>query len=1050
MKLKMSSYSRLPSPITVGGQTYDFAVVFEADPPLAGGKKIVEAIVHAVDGNRIVFERGLQSGSWVIPPEAPGRGSTEIVYQSTTGGNVVDSFERDRVYSVFNNPMASRGSMASIRAIPGDALVLKIGTRRPMCEVVSINAYGHAPSMVDYNPSSAQNLQSYHENPGTGLQAHIDDIEGGTVVFGPHLTGVWYESTGLERVIYDDDEFSMPDNLTLPVDHYWYNPISHEIRFSSEQPDALMNLSWWIRILPSIGVREEDNQQFKWTDGGDPESIAGITIQNGDFDVTISIIPVEDLEPVFRIGTPGDQGAFIQIDHENAVLAFGWRTDGGAYSTAEFDFSGYTPTGGAVAIRAQRISNVLKIWVDDELVLEEELRGGVVVGMAGAIWHFTNAGENDYHVFGECSLHVWRSRQASLQPGAELILPADYAQVSIRNLSADASNMVLNGSGRLGYAIDGNKRLFNREAEGDLVNVGLEYIGSGAGDPPGLAFRIYEGQEGFSTIDEDGRGPGDPPVATTDVQENRANWFDECVIANPLGIDIQPGDQVEVWRGVNFMPADGTYSFEIAEDPEDDTPSPISGFFDPASGVLLLKSSDIPFEEFEIRGRFSRRYRTGCHAEAFNEQKQVVEALDNAWASGGNPGGAPIGFHGTASQMWGPEQHVIRDLPGDIPTFWPSSYKWGLDKSGLHGQWIWDSIEEEYLVGEMGYFGTPTEYKDLFLRTGPFGPNEHINIGTGYIPVRETHWDVIEDEGLITVYPFGASGSDPHYYVGSDLPMPELSVIGPYSLKTGACNVQGIRIMPNPLIYRLPRGSVIVQALAAVKFSGLKRRTWSWVGESRRRFVGDGDAEGYAKVIINDGVAIWNSIGEDYEAQGPPSEWEPDDWPQYVEGAKNITFDIVGSRYSSKRVFRLNNSSEEEYVLPNRRLISGLGGISATGGITDVFDNTWTWVDVTRAMRTAYLLNDSPVQELHLVPSIGQPTATMDPETLGNFLQGQMNSSIRTFHDDFPVGWRISGSASGQIIWYDTVDISEIMIRFRIGTDNRVYQLGIPADQIIG
>jgi hypothetical protein len=1049
---RVSSATRLQPPLVVGGKSYTHAVIFEADTPRAGAKKVGEWIIHSATSTQVRFGRGQQTSSWTIPPEAPGRGTTEIVYASTTGGNAVDSHERDRVYSAFN-PMAQRGSLAHSRIIAGDALFKVAASRRIPLEIISTQAYGHAPASVNYN-AGINLLAGYSENPGTGLGVNFEVIpEGCQAVFDGPLTGVsaakedFSEVAVLTRKIFDGDPDRLPADLAMVGGEFWWNPITLEARLSNLQSATLpvMTLAYWLQADPTVGVLQEPAGNLKWADGGGIDDFVSTSIEDGDFDVTLTVIP-EGGAALVRIGLVGGRGAYLSFDEDMVLDGYGYREGTGAWLTAGFDFSGYTPDPtNLLAIRFRRDGTRFRIDVAGSTVLDEAtsaLKGGMLIGAGQGV--FTLTGDpQDLQVAGDCLLHVYRFTQETLQPGASLTVPAGYVVDAVHNESAQAA-MLPGLAGRLGYVVDGALLRFRREAENDLVRVTLRRTAPDPG-PPGLAFRTFEGQANFSEI-----APitdGQAPLATTDVSKNRANWHDIANIANPLGVSLSSGDRVEGWRGVIFMPEEATASFrwaDLDEDPLDyQAISSSNALFHKASGILLLDgvALDLP-ERFEVEGTFERRYRCGYHAESYNELKQATESLNDLWASPAGLGGPGFDFSGWCIQEAGPKAFDLLTHDGGCREFYPVNWAFGSLRGELHDWWVYSG--GAYRVLEMGYFEAPNDWRDTFLRTDAPGPNVQTVVDDGS-PCAPTQWNthdaVVENEGRLRMDLFGKpdatrSWVGSPFTFGAPIDPPGVVVAGPMLHRQADVGIECARLDLGKLIFRLPRGSQIVQAFMPIRLGGLQYQHWIWEGAK--------DSGGsWDKATLNGRVIQWHGAG-DFAHLGPPEDWEPEPFVEY-EDEGMLTMDAFATAYDSRRVLIRNNPAEGELILPTRRIVaSGLGDEGV--GRTLIVKNEWAMVDVTRLFRSIFGLNDSLAQEFYIAPSIGNPTFDVSADTLAAYLIGQMNTNTLEVTNQFPGSPLFSGVAEGRYARWEDLTLGPPLIRYRIGTTNKVYQLRVPAD----
>jgi hypothetical protein len=1017
--------SRLEPPVVVGETAYTFAAMLPVDgrPTTVGSFR-----VHSYDAEtgRVVFARGVQRSSYTIG-DTPGN-ITQVVYDVATGGTAVDTSERDRIYSVYN-PMARRGSMASERIIPGDVLLRNSGTRAALFDVVSTRAYAES-GPVNYSPFEDRRT-AYTENVGTGMQL-VSDIPGATVDFddeGPETgIAIWDGVSApvvLERQFFNDDDFQFPDDAVIPLNGYYFNPLSREVRFANTQPPSTAYAAYWL-VLPGDGADEVPTTTKCVLAGA-----AGYDVDGPDFDETIVLLT----PGIVRLGSLSGRGVFIDT---NSPVSAGYREGTGSYDATPFNLDSIT--GHPVAFRFWRTGGRLRIYADETLIFDvmgNVLPGGNVLsvwrGAAGST-RFNGPGSEPrpLRVFDSGRVLVQRTLSRELAPGATLTIPDGFTLTEVRNLGNDRV-LTPGGPGRAGYTRAGDVLTFRREAENDLVRASLRND-SPPPPAPGLAFRTFDGQDNFAEIDAARLAETGLPWATTDPAKNRANWMDEAFVVPSFDHELAAGDEVVCMRGVGFAPGNATVRVyrDSTGDDETDWVEITDGFrFDPITGLVL-------FETFEHEGpvclRFdvSKRYRGGHHAELYEELRTAWEHVETLYAYAGAVGGASIGFHGTYLQEFQPKAFEIRDMGDTTTTWWPIDFVWGLRMSGVHGVWLYDDLVPEYIVRKLGYFGSDNLWRDLSLRTPAPGPAVHFPNGDpaeGAIPTYSSHDLCVEDEGFETVGPFGNLVTGLRSF-GSDYPGPEPEVNGPFALRVSSCDVGGVRFDPGSLITRLPRNSEIVAAYMPVKFSNIQSRSWRWDGLGRVYPGGSGAKYGYARIWVNDRNILWNEFGG-YDS-GRPVDWVADEYLDLVDGA-SVSLDIVAARYDSLRTYTFNNPDRgAETFLPRMRLMSGYGSIGF-GGRTTVPKNEWVMVNVTRAFRTALRLNDSPWQQLHLVPSFGQPATETDPESLGAYLQGLCNEATVDVLDDSPNHWDLSGTASGQMALYENFEVGEPLVRYRVG-----------------
>jgi hypothetical protein len=1034
----------------INNVSYNYCVQFISDKGNVPSKKIGEWVINNYSGNSLIFERGTQTGFYVINEGVPGSVQT-ITYQSTTGGNAVDSREVDRVYSPFNS-MAQRGSLAHSRLVPGDSIILKKASKEHLLEIISTEAYGHSPSAVNYNAQDT-NLVSYSENEGTGLVAHIDDIPGATINFDLPETGVsasnadYSDIRTLTRKIYNEDPEQLPVNLMLDADEYYYNPLSYEVRFSQSQSTArpVMTMAWWVMADNSVGIPQEDSSQLKISTG----DYSGFQIEDGDFDETINILSTP---ATFRFGIPEGRGVYFHFNNIG-IDDYGYRNNkNDPWSQAEIDISEITSINpNFIAVRVWRVGDRIRISIDNKIVFDQTavLKGGMTMGVADTdltpvIWNMGGANKPvDLFSFTGGGFGVYRFIQQELKPAAKMIIPENYTIDEVFNESAGSAMSSFFAKGRLRYRIvDDYEIRFEREAENDLIRV--RFLRDAVPVPvPGFAFRIFDGQENFSEFDVDKLIETGLPFASNNLSKNKANWHDKAVIANPFNVSISPGDVVEGWRCLSFAPSDTVASFYYTEDLISEwnlkewTLIPSSNYlFDAISGLLLIKKSFTLPTEFLIYGDFSKRYRSGQHREYFNEITKSIEHFDNLHANPGSLGGPGFDFSGSALQVFGHQEQELRYTESGEPAFVGIDWAFGQSKAAIHDWWVPSpAASDNYKVTKMGYFNAPNLWRDLFLRSNPPGVNVQTVVEVPGYPaaVRQSHGDTVADEGLIGIDLWGKPDPEKSY-CGSPYEHPLTTNPGPSFSKYSVIGIRCARFDPGKLIYRLPRNSVILEAYVPLKFSNLGYQKWVWEGST-----GPGGVS--TKITLNDNIIIW-------EGADKPVDFTPEEYIEYVDEG-DLTLDMFATYYDSQRVYQWNNSTDgNEFILPNKRIISG-AELDIEVNRSTAKSGEWRMINCTRAMRQAYKLNDSLAQELFIAPSVGNPTYNVSQNTISNYLIGNLNTNTLTWTDGFPDAPTYTGVSSGRYFRWDDLDIGPILVRFRIGGNKKVYQLSIPAEVLL-
>jgi hypothetical protein len=1033
--------SILNPPVEINNILYNYVVEFDTDFG-AGAKEIgTFQIEKNLNNGWVTFSRGTQTGFYVLSDNRPGTAQT-IVYNCTTGGNVVDSPENMRLYSPFND-MARRGSLASERIIPGDVLRVNRGNKTIYWEVIQTEAYGHPPDFVDYT-SNDQSVSSYVSVLMSNVR-FVPLSDNQQINFDLHLCGVGIDGNTLTRKIFNNDPLQLPRDLVLQNGEYYYNPITHEVRFANSQSGTNVFYGYW-----SVAEQEQKDQQSNSIFAAITDNaFAGISVTGEDFDEIV--INYVDINNPWQFQFELLNKLFIKFDVDSGISDYGWRESvNDNWSQTLFNFNNYSPSNpNGLQIRAWRVGNRLRVSIGGIVVFDQtnKLLGGHQIGMRAVgheqIFSYGNTPKTvTVRSTGQVGRYVFVQKEFGERLELQPLL--GHTLVKIENLTT--GELMSGGAGRNKYndIADLYIRL-NRETEFDLILLQFQPIVPRTA--PGLAFRTYEGQDNFSEINEEGRGPNDPPIATTNVSKNRANWFDKALVFNPQGLQLQEGDEVVCVRSYGHSPAGFNPTFEV-KDGNDFVPISPPFFFDNINGLLYLQSENLPQDEVIIKPTFPRVYRSGHHAEYYNELKRAAESLSNLWTVSQDPGGVGFAFFVDAAQEFGPEGFELRQLPAsDCSIFYPTNYVMGLSKGEVHQYNYFDVVLQQYRVKEMGYFVDHNLWQDLFLRTTPLPNVQTVHHQTGCDSVQwNSHETYLVGEGKINANFFGLAPlvTGPLFF-GSPLPVEWGLGTTVFKKRYSTANIGSVGFRAGALIYKLPKNSSIIEAKALIKFSGLRSYEWEWDAVQLHDY-------GFAQYKINGIVTHYNSYG--LLAPEPPEGYAGpiDDYmiqPWFWNDSGMLTFDAIGVRYDSRRVYRLNNPDEGELILPHKRLLSGMGGISATP-LSLVQNNQWCEVDVTRAMRTLLTLNDSETQEVVLCPSVGiNASDVVNPLTLGNYGQSLMNTNSISWVDQFPHSPGFIGTSRGRYFEYDGISMGPIYVRFTVGGDSKVYQLLIPPEEYL-
>jgi hypothetical protein len=320
--------------ITLDGVHYTLATRFWTPSTQAGAlglapepvpfcSGVIETVTSLGGGlYRLRMQRAPQTFFYVIPPQAPGQGSTEVPYSCTMGGNVCQPAEWMRGWSHLNQGQAVRGSMEAVRAFPGCGGVLRERNTLP-AKVTRAEAHAIAPAAVNYAGNAPlpqlryktielYDIRATRRGPtvpwfnstgvdveegaivitslwsATALAAIPASSTGnvavdldGEIVFDGNTAGTYpsglviYDGstpTVANRVIFaplggDPEPTYLPDDLGasgFTGTDYWWDPASRSVRLSSycilEGDEA--DLVWWVKTARNVPAEPAGTQMI--------------------------------------------------------------------------------------------------------------------------------------------------------------------------------------------------------------------------------------------------------------------------------------------------------------------------------------------------------------------------------------------------------------------------------------------------------------------------------------------------------------------------------------------------------------------------------------------------------------------------------------------------------------------------------------------------------------------------------------------------------------------------------------------------------------------
>lgn len=568
-------WTKLDPPVTVGLKQYSLGIRLRdcwanRDEPL----EIVSGIIESVttlsgDRKKIVCRRDWQSSSKTVV-YGPGD-SVEVEIRSMCGGNICETEERRRVYSYLNGGGTSyRGNDRGRRATAGDLLEIEHGAGVRRFRITRAESYAEAPGSVDWTGGAAAPVVSRFQNLPYEIRLEPAG-QGDAVVFTPGAAGVFgdcgitLDGAGLTRKLWQaggvDDGDYLPQDAALANDEYWFSPGEYAFRFSSygwEVGTALV-IVYWRRGLTSKTSGSTAQQMVAESSGamvynGTQDSVGGAgKITSGDF---MQVVKVESGSGAGALEwrrqySRGGQVAALAWSALGEIEGVYYRaTDGGTLASAGITGGSYTfpfyakitQSGDSFTLSHSQDGAA---WTDEgpvTLTGVGQYDDGILSVISGAAAvKFSDATGVFYPVglgrTGTLSARETLSRTLTAFVGART-LPVATAITGVMNETTGEA-METGTSARNVYSEYEGVVYISGEACGDWIKVTQAAAGS-APTPPGDAPVVSSLQQKFA----DGG---------TDVNANRANWFDVVEIHDPdsefLGV---AGDVFTVVRGGGF------------------------------------------------------------------------------------------------------------------------------------------------------------------------------------------------------------------------------------------------------------------------------------------------------------------------------------------------------------------------------------------------------------------------------------------------------------------------------------------------------------------
>lgn len=1086
-KHKLARGTVLDPPLTFDETEYILAALFPPDGQ--GGERvvvsgIVEEFTRPSSGvGRIKARRGTQMSSYTRTLSAGN--SSEIDYPCTTGGNIAAHAECELVLCYLND-MAKRGLNLHSRAIPGMAL-RKRGRLFPLSVA---EPYAIAPAAVTFGsntplPSNAEaeiDLAHLH----IARQSWASNVvfqDGGTGLFNDCRAG-WRrastEALGIctPRVFGGVAGYYPPNAAFDPATpEYHWDPDARLVRFSFPTFSTTGPASH-TRVTSYHGI---DREGMTATPGRIDLPVIilpaanGAGYASGEDELLAAALPLLGVGDGFVTWMAG-AGAF-EVRQSSApdapfvavlfgsggVTAVKWRaTEGGAVSTSaistsyagEFDVRLFWdgadvsiyhrgPGGGAWTLATSKaLANdgggvgSLTAWSTSGLKIKSLAWAVTQVeyGIGGAIW----------------AMQLLEREARAIQT---IQRPASTAITAVVNLTTGAAMVPFAGTIRRdAYAVDlsGNVQVAC-EASRDRVRVTCAAptsVPAGTGRPP----RVF-GQTNFATA------IGDGSAADTDVNKNRANWYDKLEALDPMELlDYAPGDPFEVVVGWlvwdPLKPPVLEYSVRSASATAGWTTLPSEAFLAFwADGLVLLKTAWVaglslaPGDTIWLRARglaYRRRRRPLAHH--YNEPVRCIGSLDLAWVEGGGPGGTPAAEQSGITSIM---RIGATDFEGEEYSsgqYWakPVDACWGTKKrdieepSEIMAGWGWPGWPYYELSP---IFDNQLTFHDSAKRTLRYSaddlPSYYPSEGTPGRATWNAHDSFEADEILIDVaplsgpsgVPLGAYGENwrlesgvpvydrvPHWanWFGGFVTGQNFLALNAYGAAVGAdFGFRGVSFEFASWFQGLPDGTTILEAKLACKFGGLRMSSWQCTFNVTPV---SGGFE-YFSELSRDGAVIRTT-------EGPPFvNTQATLFPDPAKGGA-VTFVLMGRRKNSGQVQLVGG---DYFPRPNDR-VDSLGSGVATSSIED---GKWGRVDVTGMTQRLVGKRNSDYASFELWPTTGTVDADAGDGSLKALIESFLPTREVTIIRDAP-RWGFESYCAGSYAWYSSLEVGKLFVRYRL------------------
>jgi hypothetical protein len=880
-----------------------------------------------------------------------------------------------------------------------------------------------------------------------------------------------------------------PAGATLAQGEYWWNSQNGEVRVASLNANIGTNMviaAWWRgwRVYTSdIAVQNI----VEGTRSGEVDQLDGV-----EFGTSVDG-PHQTF--LYDDGT-GDFGEgwmvweFVDADGGTVGAAMRWSgnqinamrvktTAAGSWAAQSIDGYEFVPTGGNVVIAAELVEGVVSFYVTDSAVTDE-LIGSVSLSVADEAVHngflslraatsqrFRWAGFDEKEIATINTPIVWRQTFVSY-PSISYVqnYPLDIATAPVRIIS-EVDRLVYTEAANVAEARQRGKYLdigsatyqFYSENSPDLLRfeyAGVPLGGSAPGRAPRANSQLIVNLSTFADAATQ--------EATTNPDQNRANWFDELIVraadvANtPL---LGAGDTFDGHRGAVLDPTTSftlQYAVRDASETEWQAMDSEDFYARPVEGVFLIAKDFLDDLDdkpcFRLTGTFIQHH-ANFDARNINELARAADKLGDLFfrtqslLGGGNSisAGGRVAISMTPVVTgWATWIEPANPL---IAVAYPTGFAWGWQKG------VWGANQTAGDFGAILGAGAPL---NSYVGLGDLGITYLSSTGGGFSSAAEqltTAFQVIDGEGNIvqTITESSRHTLNGPLYVWPATEIPAAANLPPVfgfgsPLRSApflpsfdaVWKLEAIPVAIPPEIRRLPAGATIVKAWLTVRVEDIESYSWGYSRTETGNHLDPGARLRVDQLTCNgELVQIVTFTGT--TSTGTFSR------PGFIEGleaaAAPITFGLWGRRKNTGRARRsydiVNNSVNGAprpdpifYNIPNDDWVS----FSSGGLDTDELESgKWGQVDVTRALRAIHRNKDKLVSEFYFIPSaaIGY-RIDEDAAGLANFGREQLPNvdlSYEVTLSDEGVLYSLSGSASGQYTTFTELNIGDLFVQVR-------------------